>query len=97
MQSLLLVAADFDVNIVAELMKQGPLIGALAFISWTLHKKQIETEKKQEALRDKHEVDMRAANERLEEYITGDRERVITALNNNTEAWRELKEIMEKK
>lgn len=97
MQSLLLVAADFDINILAELMKQGPLIGLLAFISWTLYKKQSDNDKNLMALRDKHEADMRSANERLEEYITGDRERVITALNNNTEAWRELKETLDKK
>lgn len=97
MLTILLTAGDYDINLLAELLKQSPLIGLLGFISVTQYKKQNETEKKVDALRDKHQADMLEANERLEGYITGDRERMITALNNNTAAWQELKEALEKK
>lgn len=96
MHTIFLAAADFQVNVFAELAKQGTLIGLLALIVWILYKKQGDNEKYMAARLSKCEIALNNANARLEQYMNVDRERVLAALSKVTEVCAELKEYMEK-
>lgn len=83
---LLQSAPAFNVNVAAELMKQGPLITSLILAIWYFYNRQ----KEQEAA-------IKAANEKLEKYMADDREILLNALNNNTRVMEDMEFYLKNK
>jgi hypothetical protein len=92
----ILLQADYTVNILAELLKQGPVITCLGVAVWYFYKKSQEHEADLKAANDKHDADIARANDKLETYMKDDRELLLTALNNNTRVMEELKKYIDK-
>lgn len=82
---LLQASPAFNVNVVAELLKQGPLITALIIAIWYFYQRQ----KQQEAA-------IQAAADKLEKYMAEDREILVNALNNNTRVMIEMETYLKK-
>jgi len=74
----------FNVNVAAELLKQGPLITALIIAIGYFYQRQ----KQQETA-------IQAAADKLEKYMAEDREMLLSALNNNTKAFDNNARVME--
>lgn len=73
----------FDVNLLVELLKQGPVITGLVFAILYFYKRQ-------QAL----EASLKEANTKLETYLKDDRERLITVIENNTKTMQELENYL---
>jgi len=89
------LSADFTVNILSELMKQGPLIALLAYISITLYKEQKKQQAEIQAIRDKHESDMKQWQDKTLEYMNTDRKAMLEVLENNTRVMEDLQKHLE--
>lgn len=85
MHTLLLQSQPFDVNILVELLKQGPVITGLVFAILYFYKRQ-------QAL----EANLRAANEKLESYLKDDRDNLIKVIENNTRIMEDIETYLTK-
>lgn len=93
----LLLQADFNVNMLAELLKQGPVITLLGLACWYFYQQNKKQEAALQATREKHDADIAGANAKLEAYMKEDREELITALNNNTAVMEQFIELSKMK
>ncbi len=75
--------AAFDVNLLVELLKQGPVITGLVFAILYFYKRQQSLEKS-----------LKEANDKMETYLKDDRERLITVIENNTKTMQELETFL---
>lgn len=80
---MLMLQATFDVNILVELLKQGPVITGLVFAILYFYKRQ-------QAL----EANLQAANEKLETYLKDDRNNLIRVIENNTRTMQEIETFL---
>jgi hypothetical protein len=71
--------ANFDINILVELLKQGPVIAGLVFAILYFYQRQ-----------QKLEANLQAANDKLESYLKDDRDKLVKVIENNTRIMQEL-------
>jgi|GEM_PF-4193636 len=79
----MLLQADFDVNILVELLKQGPVITGLVFAILYFYKRQQSLE-----------ANLKAANEKLEAYLKDDRDNLIKVIENNTRIMQDIEKYL---
>ncbi len=80
---MLLLQTTFDVNILVELLKQGPVIAGLVFAILYFYKRQ-------QAL----EANLQAANDKLENYLKDDRNNLVKVIENNTRMMQEIETFL---
>lgn len=80
---LFLQGQQFDVNILVELLKQGPVITGLVFAILYFYKRQ-----------QKLESDLQASNDKLEAYLKDDRDDLRKLVENNTRIMQELENYL---
>lgn len=80
---MMLLQAAFDVNILVELLKQGPVITGLVFAILYFYKRQQSLE-----------ANLIAANEKLERYLKEDRDNLLKVIENNTRIMEELENFL---
>lgn len=75
--------STFDINILLELMKQGPLICGLVFAILYFYRRQQQVD-----------ANLKEANEKLEKYIREDSNKMLTVIDNNTRTMQELENYL---
>lgn len=81
----LYLQSNFDVNLLSELLKQGPVITGLVFAIIYFYKRQQKLEEKLEE-----------ANKKTENYLKDDRDILIKVIENNTKTMQELEQYLGK-
>ncbi len=81
----LYLQSTFDVNLLSELLKQGPVITGLVFAIIYFYKRQQKLEEKLEE-----------ANKKTENYLKDDRDILIKVIENNTKTMQELEQYLGK-
>lgn len=79
----MILQATYNVNLLAELMKQGPLMTFMGLAVWYFYSRQ-----------QKLEAAQQAANEKVEAYLKDDRDKLTQLIINNTTTMQNSNELI---
>ena len=79
-------------NIANYLTTQGPTVTLMGIIVWYFWGQNKQLTVQMQAQNDKHDAAIAASNDKLENYMSDDRQKLIQVIVNNTEMMQEVKD-----